>query len=161
MKALKTFVRNGRRYKPGETIADELDAETVAHYRRLDMIELPDAGHGQAAKAVAAAGGALVPNTPTTVMRKPRQTATTVKVPGTPEAPLATSVPKPIETGQTGPTEGQGAMPDEQRQAGPDVALDGSAAKDAASGGASLPLGPVDEGKPDTPDAGGNADAKD
>ena len=38
MQAAKTFDRNGIRYRPGDALPPDLDAPTLAHYRRYGMV---------------------------------------------------------------------------------------------------------------------------
>ena len=38
MEAAKTFDRNGIRYRPGDALPTDLDATTLAHYRRHGMV---------------------------------------------------------------------------------------------------------------------------
>lgn len=38
MQAAKTFDRNGIRYRPGDALPPDLDAPTLAHYRRHGMV---------------------------------------------------------------------------------------------------------------------------
>lgn len=143
MKATKTFVRNGRRYKPGDSINDELDTETVNHYKRLGMVD-----SGEPGKVIAGTAARLVPNTPQRVSTKPRN-ATGVKIPGTPESSLevktaGAGLPAPNETQQPKPGEQPQTGPDEKPQTGPTETGLPPGPQDTAAPPASLPLGPVD-----------------
>ena len=44
MKVLKSFIRQGLRYKPGDDAPSNLDAETMKHYERNGMLGAAPAG---------------------------------------------------------------------------------------------------------------------
>lgn len=151
MKVTKTFVRNGRRYKPGEHITDELDTETVNHYKRLGMVEA-----GETGTVIAGTTARLAPNTPQRVSTRSRNTLGNtqgVKIPGTPESSLevkspagagAAGLPGPTETQQPKPGEQPQTGPEEKPQTGPNETGLPPGPQGAAAPPPSLPLGPVD-----------------
>jgi hypothetical protein len=150
MKATKTFVRAGRRYKPGDTIEGVLDTETVSHYERHGMIAPADTG-----TVIAGTGARLAPNTPQTL--PVRQRAKGTKIAGTPESslevrpllPLSTvttagaRLPGPAETRVPGPSEQNQRGPNDQGDAGPEETGKPLGPQEPAQT-ASLPLGSVD-----------------
>lgn len=126
MEVLKTFVRQGKRYRPGDDPPPELDAPTVAHYQRHGML-------GKPAASAAPASGTRLPTprqqrTPKTVERKPAAPqqaplAAPAVVSGVaslePQGLAQTDTPGPAlgeagSTQQSAPTDGSappGAMP--------------------------------------------------
>lgn len=153
MKATKTFVRNGRRYKPGETIEGELDPETIAHYRRLGMIPAAETG-----KVIPGTAARLAPNTPQRVVTRSRSNTGTgtgssgaglgvgTKVPGTPEAGMEVKQLAPLvpSTVLPGPADAQTKRPDEGSQTGPSETSLPPGPQENATPPVSLPLGSTD-----------------
>lgn len=91
MQVLKTFVRDGKRFRPGDTAPDDLDKQTRAHYQR----------HGMVGEAVA--------KTPAPAPARTRQRG----------AAAETKPAGPAFTGSVAPQESATAQPAEASQAAP------------------------------------------
>lgn len=94
MKIAKAFLRNGQLMQPGDPVPDDLDAETIRHYRRHGMVTDEEETDLQPRQS------APPPSRSNSTARKPR-------VP----SPTNTQALAPQQASTALPTEGQGAGP--------------------------------------------------
>lgn len=106
MKVLKKFDRNGQRYKPGDPAPSDLDAATLAHYKRHGMVGTPP-------------GEAAAPAPTKAPSASPAGSGGKARAPRSPHKPL---LPGPVNTQALAPQVSQTAAPVNAGQTGPDVA---------------------------------------
>lgn len=131
MEVLKTFVRLGKRYRPGDDPPDDLDAPTLAHYQRHGMLGTPG--------TAAAQGQAPAQRTPAPRQQRtpaPRERKPAAPPPAAPTGPAVTTAAVPANPLPPGSVDAAGLPTGNEGDNAAQPASEGAGSGVKESGGA-------------------------